>query len=67
MSNNQTINTIPKILIWARLTNNPIINSIIFIITIIGKGIKLIFKGLWEFLVFLSPAFELLIQLLIIL
>jgi hypothetical protein len=67
MSNNQTINTIPKISIWARLTNNPIINSIIFFVTIIGKGIKLIFKGLWEFLVFLSPIGELIMWLFIFL
>jgi phage-related protein len=64
---NNTINTVPTTSKWARFTNIPIINMLIYIFSLIGTAIKYMFKGIGEFLGFLSPVFELLFWFLIFL
>jgi phage-related protein len=64
---NNTISTIPKISKWARFTNIPIINTLIYIFSLIGTAIKFMFSGIGEFLGLLSPVFELLFWFLIFL
>jgi plastocyanin domain-containing protein len=63
---NNTITTEKQQTWQFRFINNPIINTIIYLFSILKLAIGFMFKGIWEFLKFFSPVFEILMWIIIL-